>query len=98
MIQPDRPSQSVVKVKACEFRLVEQQAQPYVSKSLPSQLEPLRSALGEALRLAAAASRGGEREESQDGEGEMVVVCGTAFIMSDIRSLLGLQEPRDEDI
>jgi hypothetical protein len=27
---------------------------------------------------------------------EVLVVCGTAFIMADVRSLLGIDEPRDE--
>jgi hypothetical protein len=27
---------------------------------------------------------------------EVLVVCGTAFIMSDVRALLGIQEPRDD--
>lgn len=45
--------------------------------------EPIRKSLREALKLAS------QREE-------MVVVCGTAFIMSDVRFLLGIVEPRDE--
>jgi hypothetical protein len=41
-----------------------------------------RDTLIEAFKLAS------EREE-------MVIICGSAFIMSDVRNLLGIKEPRD---
>jgi hypothetical protein len=54
-----------------------------VPSTVPDAILPIRRVLLEAVSLAV------ERKE-------VLVVCGTAFIMADVRSLLGIDEPRDE--
>lgn len=35
------------------------------------------------------------KTETSSNKPKLIVVCGTAFIMAEVRSVLGLQEPRD---
>jgi hypothetical protein len=46
----------------------------------------------------AGSSSSSSSEDGDDGgEGELVVVCGSAFIMSQARAVIGIREPRDGD-
>lgn len=80
--EPEESSSAKIEVK--NFR--EQKACSFnLDESLLSpSLAPIRNVLAHVLKLAS------ERDE-------IVVVCGTTFIMSDVRNLLlGIMEPRDE--
>lgn len=74
-------------VKSCAFSISDDLPG---ATPLPSEIQPLRTVLKEALMLAAGTTSTEEQE--------VLVVCGTAFIMSDVRYLLGVEEPRDEDL
>ena len=66
------------------------------SQSGTIHVQPIRQAVQSAIRLAA--EKAASKAAGSSSMEAVVVVCGTAFMMSEVRATLGVVEPRDADL